>query len=107
MEIPKDREIIVTCAKGNASKEATEILNNHGYQAINLIGGMQAWSEFYYAVPVVESADLELLQVIRPAKGCLSYMIISDGEATVVDPARDHQYYINLAKEKVVHITHH
>ncbi len=106
MEIPKDREIIVTCAKGNASKEATEILNNHGYQAINLIGGMQAWSEFYYAVPVVESADLELLQVIRPAKGCLSYMIISDGEATVVDPARDHQYYINLAKEKGVHITH-
>ena len=106
VQIPKDREIIVTCAKGNASREATEILANHGYRAVNLEGGMQSWSEFYYYTPVVVSEQLELLQVIRPAKGCLSYMLVSDNEAIVIDPSRNHQYYVELASEKGVAITH-
>ena len=106
LELPKDREIIVTCAKGNASREAAQLLREHGYQAIDLLGGMQAWSDFYYIVPVVIKPNYTLLQINRPAKGCLSYMLLSDQQAVVVDPARNEQYYVNLAKQNNATITH-
>lgn len=105
-EIPQDRPIVVVCAQGNASKEAAEILTTHGYQAVNLENGMNAWSEFYYPVTVAQADDFELIQVIRPAKGCLSYLLVSGQEAVVVDPARHAEVYENLAKEKGVAIKH-
>lgn len=105
-EIPQNKEVVVLCAQGNASREASEILSNHGYKPLNLIGGMQAWSEFYYSVPVVTTDDLELRQVIRPAKGCLSYMLTSGNESIVVDAGRHFDYYANLAAESGSQIGH-
>ncbi len=105
-EIPKGRPIVVVCAQGNASREASAILAENGYEPLNLNRGMQEWSEFYYPVTVTKSEDFELVQVIRPAKGCLSYMLISSGEAIVVDPARHTDVYANLAREKGAVVTH-
>ncbi|WDL98363.1 MBL fold metallo-hydrolase [Alicyclobacillus sp. ALC3] len=105
-EIPTDRPVVVVCARGNASREASAILAENGYEPLNLDGGMQEWSEFYYPVTVTKSDDFELLQVIRPAKGCLSYMLVSNGEAIVVDPARHTDVYKDLAREKGAVVKH-
>ncbi|WP_274432325.1 MBL fold metallo-hydrolase [Alicyclobacillus sp. ALC3] len=105
-EIPKDREIITVCAKGSAAMETVGILEKDGYKAAYLEGGMQAWSEFYYSTQVAVTDDFELLQVIRPAKGCLSYVLISKGEAVVVDPARHIGVYQNIAEDKGARIMH-
>lgn len=106
VEIPTDREIITVCAKGSAAMETVEILEGKGYKAAYLEGGMQAWSEFYYTSPVAVTDDLELLQVIRPAKGCLSYVLISDKEAVVVEPARHFEVYLDIVKDKGAEIRH-
>lgn len=95
--IPKDQTVVVVCAKGNASKDAAAILNEHGYQAVSLTGGMGAWSAFYHPVTIAQDENLELIQIIRPGKGCLSYMLISAGEAVVVDAARHTDVYVDLA----------
>lgn len=105
-ELPRDREIVTVCAKGVAAQETAEILEQKGYSVSVLEGGMQAWSEFYYAVQIAVSQEFELLQVIRPAKGCLSYFLISNGEAVVVDPNRKVSVYTDLAKQKNVKIRH-
>jgi phage shock protein E len=39
----KDKKIIVYCRSGNRSGKGTAILNNAGFDAVNLIGGMNQW----------------------------------------------------------------
>jgi len=41
--LPTDAPIVVVCAVGARSAQVTTWLNQHGYQARNLIGGMHAW----------------------------------------------------------------
>ncbi len=43
-ELPTDREIIVVCASGSRSGSAVNALRKAGYNAVNLDGGMGAWS---------------------------------------------------------------
>lgn len=105
-EIAMDKPIVVVCAQGNASAEATAILTENGYNAVNLEGGMNSWSEFYYPVTVAQTDDLELIQIVRPAKGCLSYLVVSGNEAVAVDPARHANYYRQLADAKGVQVKH-
>jgi rhodanese-related sulfurtransferase len=39
----KDKKIVVYCRSGNRSGKGTAILNNAGFDAVNLIGGMNQW----------------------------------------------------------------
>ena len=39
----RDKKIIVYCRSGNRSGTATKILNENGFNAINMIGGMNEW----------------------------------------------------------------
>ena len=39
----KDKKIIVYCRSGNRSRKATKILKENGFDAVNLIGGMNSW----------------------------------------------------------------
>ena len=43
-EVPKDRPIVAICRVGGRSEKATIALNNAGYDAVNLAGGMRAWA---------------------------------------------------------------
>lgn len=43
-ELPRDREIICVCHSGNRSGSAARHLSSAGFKAINLRGGMIAWS---------------------------------------------------------------
>jgi glyoxylase-like metal-dependent hydrolase (beta-lactamase superfamily II) len=49
---------------------------------------------------VEDSPRLTLLQISRPARGCLSYLLASGGEAMVVDAARHIDTYTRLAAER-------
>ncbi|MBT3478132.1 MAG: rhodanese-like domain-containing protein [Candidatus Marinimicrobia bacterium] len=44
LEKYKSKEIIMVCRSGNRSGQATKFLNNNGYNALNMIGGMIKWN---------------------------------------------------------------
>ncbi|HEY3688149.1 MAG TPA: rhodanese-like domain-containing protein [Streptosporangiaceae bacterium] len=42
-EIPADRDVYVVCRSGGRSAQATQALNQAGWKATNVSGGMHAW----------------------------------------------------------------
>lgn len=42
-EMPKDKEIVLICAGGVRSAQAAQFAAGHGYQVLNLEGGIKAW----------------------------------------------------------------
>lgn len=106
--IPDDKEILVVCAKEGSSKFVGEQLIEQGKQNVSyLVGGMKSWSEHLEPVKVGDLQDGgEIFQFIRIGKGCLSYMVISNGEAAVIDGVRMTEVFENFAKDKNVTIKH-
>jgi len=106
-KLPTDREVLVVCAKEGSSVMVAEMLSEAGREVAYLEGGMKSWSSYLEPVKV---ADLdqggELYQFVRLGKGCLSYMVISEGEAAIVDAVRFTDVFINFAKEKGADIKH-
>jgi DMSO/TMAO reductase YedYZ molybdopterin-dependent catalytic subunit/rhodanese-related sulfurtransferase/glyoxylase-like metal-dependent hydrolase (beta-lactamase superfamily II) len=43
-ELPHDRRIVVVCRSGGRSAAVTDALRAHGYEAVNMTGGMCAWT---------------------------------------------------------------
>ncbi len=103
--LPRDREITLICAKGGASEYVAEVLNQSGFNARNVTGGMQEWAVLYDFKPVVQTGDFALTQVNRVAKGCLSYVLESGGEALIVDPGRHADRYIEAVEAKGLKVT--
>lgn len=93
----KDTPIITVCAGGKTSLIAAEILNEKGYNAFSLQGGMKAWN-YAWNVAEIKDDNVTIVQVRRVAKGCISYIIGSDKEAVVVDASLDPRIYLELAK---------
>jgi glyoxylase-like metal-dependent hydrolase (beta-lactamase superfamily II) len=85
--LPKEKEIVTVCAAGVVSETATDVLQEMGYNALTLTDGMNGWSRVHRHAPVPTDLDGELIQVARPGKGCLSHVLISDGDAVVFDPS--------------------
>jgi len=42
-ELPKDREIVVVCSSTACSQEGRDILLSAGFNALNLVGGLNEW----------------------------------------------------------------
>ncbi len=42
-ELDKKEEIVVVCHSGGRSYQACQYLAHHGYNVINMLGGMSAW----------------------------------------------------------------
>ena len=81
--------IIAVCARGEASREVAAALEDAGYDASNLAGGMEAWARLLTAVELpVSDPDTAVVQYRRPASGCLGYVVVSGESAAVVDPLR-------------------
>ncbi|NNV04032.1 MULTISPECIES: MBL fold metallo-hydrolase [Bacillales] len=104
--LPKDAEIVIVCAKGGASHYVAEMLMEKGYNTCSLQGGMLAWSQFYHPTIVYMDDQLKLIQINRLAKGCLSYAVISDGKGMIIDPNKEIDVYIELAKTHQFEIEH-
>lgn len=96
-KLPRDRQILAVCAEGNTSAYVAEGLRRAGFEAMNLEGGMEAWGDFYYSRAVESNAPFSLYQVVRPARGCLSHVLVSAHRAVVFDPARHVEHYRELA----------
>ncbi|MBY8912062.1 MBL fold metallo-hydrolase [Bacillus sp. YC2] len=106
-KIPSDKEVLVVCAKEGSSVMVSEMLSEAGLSVFYLKGGMKAWSEHLEPVKVGDLKDGgELYQFVRIGKGCLSYMILSNEEAAIIDAARMAEVFIDFAKEKGATITH-
>ena len=48
--LDKSKTIIVYCHTGNRSVEATKLLRSNGFNAINMIGGIEAWKRAHLSV---------------------------------------------------------
>lgn len=105
-QIPTDKDVVVICAKEGSSIFVAEMLSEEGRNVHYLEGGMKAWSEHLEPIKV---GDLKnggaIYQFVRIGKGCLSYMIVSDGEAAIVDATRMTEVFIDYASELGVKIT--
>jgi glyoxylase-like metal-dependent hydrolase (beta-lactamase superfamily II) len=99
-QLPSDLPILAVCAKGDTSQFVAQGLRHLGYAGANLQGGMKAWGKHYATRTLVESPDLAIYQVSRPARGCLSYLVAGSGKAVVIDPPRHLQPYLDLAGAK-------
>ncbi|PEL13946.1 MBL fold metallo-hydrolase [Bacillus sp. AFS017336] len=105
--IPSNKEVLVVCAKEGSSIMIAEMLSDEGLDVAYLAGGMKEWSEYLEPVKIAElNNGGELYQFVRIGKGCLSYMIISNGEAAIIDSTRMTDIYINFANKKNAKITH-
>ncbi|TYR81602.1 MBL fold metallo-hydrolase [Priestia megaterium] len=106
-QVPKDHDILVVCAKEGSSVMVAEMLSEAGVAVSYLQGGMKAWSEHLEPIKIGDLTDGgEIYQFVRIGKGCLSYMIVSNGEAAVIDSARMTDLYLEFAKSIGVKITH-
>lgn len=105
--VPRGRPITVVCAKGGSSAFVAGLLSHHGIQARNLQGGMIAWSDLHVATMVasVPAHGLDLIQVNRMGKRCLSYVIACDGEGMVVDASRHIEWYVTLLQRQQASVT--
>lgn len=106
-KLPSDKDVLVVCAKEGSSVMVADMLSDAGLSVYYLTGGMEAWSEYLEPVMVGSLKDGgSLYQFVRIGKGCLSYMIESDGEALIVDAARMTEDYESFANKKGIHIKH-
>ena len=104
MAVPDDKEIIAVCAKGGASDFVAAILRDEGKRAVNLIGGMISWGNYYVIRPVVENESYQIYQVDRVARGCLSHILVSNGQAAIIDPLRHTDEYVRFLADKGVEL---
>jgi len=106
-ELPVDQPVVTVCGAGKTSATAAEQLRARGVDARTLAGGMKAWSLAWNAAELpLAGSDATVVQVRRTGKGCLSYLVGSQGEAAVVDPALDSQVYVDLAHGYGWAVTH-
>lgn len=99
--LPSDRPIVTVCNAGAVSQTAADVLTARGFDARSLAGGMKAWSLAWNVADVPLADDsVQVVQVRRTGKGCLSYLVGSGGEAAVIDPSVSTDVYLTLAARR-------
>ena len=104
-EIPRDKDLVVICAKGTRALQGAEILASMGIASRVLEGGMEAWAGTYDRAQAHFGAAT-VVQIRRRGKGCLSYVIGAGQRAVVIDPSLDLDQYLAIAREHAWRITH-
>src|SRR5437899_1681353 len=100
LQLDAGRPVAVICGHGNSSKQTTAFLRERGYEAYSVTGGMAAWEAVYVARRLSPTPSLShVVQLDRVGKGALSYALVSDGDAVVVDPGRHVERYDALLAE--------
>lgn len=86
--------VAVICNHGNSSKRATAFLRERGVAAFSVVGGMAAWETVYLPRALTPTPSFEhVVQLDRIGKGALSYVLVSEGAALIVDPGRHVDHY--------------
>ena len=96
----KGHPVVTVCAAGKTSMLAAERLRARGLDAVSLEGGMRAWSLAWNTAELpCPGSTARIVQLRRTGKGCLSYLIGSNGDAVVIDASLDPQVYRRVADE--------
>jgi glyoxylase-like metal-dependent hydrolase (beta-lactamase superfamily II) len=99
IKVPEHAKVITVCAAGRTSLLASDALRKKGMEAYSLEGGMKAWSKAWNTAEK-KFKNFDVLQVRRTGKGCLSYIISSNGEAVIIDASLPVEIYVNLLSEQ-------
>ncbi len=95
----KNRQIVTICGRGKDSKLAAMMLQDLGFNASSLQGGLTEWNNVFDKVDIpIDNSQFKLIQFRRIAKGCLSYIISNNGEAVVIDPAQNIEPYLTFTE---------
>jgi len=79
--------VAVVCGHGEDSKVIASHLGRLGFDAKSIAGGLSAWMRLTLPRELDPPQNLDrLVQFDRIGKGCLAYLLISEGEALIVDP---------------------
>lgn len=97
---PRGAEVVTVCAHGVRSARAAGALRSIGVPARSLAGGMVAWNSVYDVADVPSKGAVTALQLRRVGKGCLGYLVASDGAAVAVDATRDVEAWLDAASER-------
>jgi glyoxylase-like metal-dependent hydrolase (beta-lactamase superfamily II) len=97
--IPENSKVVTVCAAGRTSQIAANELRKKGIEAYSLEGGMKAWSMAWNMAEIKLGEDVQLIQVRRTGKGCLSYIISSKVLAIIIDPSLPVNEYEKILKE--------
>ena len=104
-KLPNDKLVFI-CRSGNKTRIVMDIIKDQPLDMVWLDGGLRAWRSFYQTTPVFADDAGSILQVSRPARGDLSYLIVSQGEAALIDPMRDTQEYLDLIDSHQAQLIH-
>ena len=92
--LDQTRPVAVVCGHGNSSQQTVAFLRDRGFNAYSVAGGMARWETIYVSRRLSPTRAIEhVVQLDRVGKGCLSYILASDGDAVVVDPGRHLERY--------------
>ncbi|GGD48037.1 hypothetical protein GCM10011514_10040 [Emticicia aquatilis] len=92
LHLDKSVPVVTYCGGGKMSLVAAKMLQMHGYNTYSLEGGLKAWS-LAWNTATINFSNFEVIQFRRTGKGCLSYMVIANKEAMVVDASLDTNVY--------------
>ncbi len=98
--IPKAKEIITICPHGNRATDGKYLIQRYGYNVKVLEGGLIAWGieiEQAHREFQIAGYKVNLVQLRRIGKGCMSYIIESNKEIAVIDPVFPIDNYIQKA----------
>ena len=101
VNLPMETPVVTICGVGNTSALASAHLRSRGLKVRTLAGGMKAWSLAWNSAAIdLPRTKAQIVQVRRTGKGCLSYLLGSDGVAAVIDPSVDPQVYLEIAARR-------
>jgi len=88
---------VLVCGHGKDSQILAFHLGRLGLESKSLKGGMAAWMNLTVPRELAPPPGVDrLVQLDRVGKGCLGYVVVSGGEALVVDPPIHFERYLQL-----------
>jgi len=103
--LDKTVPVVTICAGGKTSLIAAGLLQKQGFEAYSLEGGMKSWS-LSWNIARISFTDFEIIQFRRTGKGCLSYIIASNGEAIAADASLPIEAYQEILTNENLQLKH-
>jgi len=101
-EIP----VVVVCGMGKDSKVLALHLGSLGLDARSLRGGLAEWFNLTLPRLLDPPQGLErLIQFDRIGKGCLGYLLVSEGEALIIDPPLQAESFLRAMEDAGARLT--
>lgn len=105
-QVPTGHDVLVVCAKEGSSEFVAEILNENGIRADYLADGIVSWGNLYDGRDAVNTEHGRIIQIARPARGDLSFVVVSNGAAAIIDPLRHIEHYQQVLADADATLTH-